>query len=234
MIYVMLQLFQMADKRSRAKKIIASFTIVAVLVTGYFYLPSILGDSVFPLQYQDIIKKWCREYNEDPFLVAAIIMQESGFNPKATSPVGAMGLMQVMPPTGRSIASGVEYPNFTTDKLYDPDVSIQFGTWYIHVLKEKYGGNVTAALAAYNAGSGNADKWLRMGLLTKPSDNSFARRVQDYMQVYHKLYQNDLDLNATPSASQPAIKKVDESSRNIVWGQILRNLVSLVYNVNQK
>jgi len=226
----------MADKRSQAKKIIASLAIVAFVVTGYFYLPAIIGDSVFPLQYQDIIKKWCKAYNEDPFLVAAIIMQESGFNPKANSPVGAMGMMQIMPATGRSIASGVEYPNFTTDKLYDPEVSIQFGAWYIHVLKEKYGGNTTAALAAYNAGSGNADKWLRMGLLTKPSDNGYARRVQDYMQVYHKLYQNDLDLNATPSPSQPAlvIKKIDESSRNIVWGQMLRNLVTLVYDVNQK
>lgn len=225
----------MVDKRLRTKKIILSVAIVVILVAGYYCLPMILGDSVFPLQYQENIKKWSKAYNEDPFLVAAIIMQESGFNPRANSPVGAMGLMQVMPPTGRSIAAGVEYPNFTTDKLYDPDTSIQFGTWYIHVLKEKYGGNVTAALAAYNAGSGNADKWLRMGLLTKPSDNGYANRVQDYMQVYHKLYQNDLDLNAAPpAASQPAIKKVDEPSRNIVWGQMLRNLVTLVYDVNQK
>lgn len=224
----------MANRRKTVKVIIISVVIVAVLAAGYFYLPMILGDSVFPLEYQENIKKWCRQYNEDPFLVAAIAMQESGFNPKATSPVGAMGMMQIMPATGRSIASGVEYPNFTTDKLYDPDVSIQFGTWYIHVLKEKYNGNVTAALAAYNAGSGNADKWLRMGILNSPTGNSYARRVQDYMQVYHKLYQADLDLNATPPLTQPVIKKIDEPSRNIVWGQMLRNLVSVFYDINQK
>jgi len=224
----------MKKVRSAVKTIVISTVIVGVVVAGYFYIPMFLGDTVFPLRYQDNIKNWCRQYNEDPFLVAAIAMQESGFNPKAVSPVGALGLMQIMPGTAKGIASGVGYPNFSTDKLYDPDVSIQFGTWYIHVLKEKYGGNVTAALAAYNAGSGNADKWLRMGILNNPSGNGYARRVEDYMQVYHKLYQNDLDLNATPPSSAVAIKKVDTPSRNIVWGQMVRNLISLVYNVNQK
>ena len=194
----------------------------------------ILGDSVFPLQYTEIIKKWSRNYNEDPFLVAAIIMQESGYNPKAQSPVGAMGLMQIMPATAKGIASGVEYPNFTTDKLYDPEVSIQFGTWYIHVLKEKYGGNVTAALAAYNAGSGNADKWIRMGLLNSPNDNSYARRVQDYMGVYHKLYENQLNLNsAAPANTSIVLKKVDSPSRNIVWGKMLKDLVTVFYNTEE-
>ncbi len=225
----------MADTRSRTKKIILTLTIIAVLLAGYFYLPMILGDAVFPLQYQDTIKKWSREYNEDPFLVAAIIMQESGYNPKANSPVGAMGLMQIMPGTGKGIASGVGYPNYSSDKLYDPDVSIQFGTWYIHVMKEKYGGNVTAALAAYNAGSGNADKWVRMGLLNSPNDNRYAKNVQEYMEVYHKLYQRELELGGQPLPADPiALKKQEEPSRNVVWGRMLKDLVKVFYDVDQQ
>jgi len=228
----------MKKVRSVIKIIVVAIVVVAVGFCAYFYLPMILGDSVFPLQYQDIIKKWCVQYNEDPFLVASIAMQESGFNLKANSPVGAMGVMQIMPPTGRSIANRVEYPNFTTDKLYDPEVSIQFGTWYIHVLKEKYGGNVTAALAAYNAGSGNADKWIRMGLLNNPNDNSYARRVQDYMGVYHKLYQGQLELTGATATSQVdntpvVLKKVDTPTRNVVWGKMLKDLVNVFYNIEK-
>ena len=225
--------------RSAIKTIIVSVVIVGVVVAGYFYLPQIIGDSVFPLKYQDVIKKYCQMYNEDPFLVAGIIMQESGFNPQATSPVGAMGIMQIMPATGRSIATGVEYPNFTTDKLYDPEVSIQFGTWHIHVLKEKYGGNVTAALVAYNAGTGNADKWLRMGLISNvPSGqpNRYTRNVQEYMQVYHKLYQKELELTGaySPAAEAIPLKKQEEPSRNVVWGRLLKELIKIVYNPDEE
>jgi len=220
----------MADKRSRTKKAIISIAILAAIVAGYFYLPTILGDSVFPLKYADSIKKWSKEYNEDPFLVAGILMLESGFNPQAQSPVGALGMAQIMPPTGRSIAKGVEKTDFQTSDLFDPEIAIQFCTWHIHVLKEEYGGNEVAALAAYNAGGGNADKWLRMGLLQDPSTNSYAKKVLDYKAVYHKLYQSQLDLNGpTIDTSKPIVKVNDTTSRNVVWGQALKNLVNVFY-----
>ncbi|MEI6144360.1 MAG: lytic transglycosylase domain-containing protein [Candidatus Berkelbacteria bacterium] len=225
----------MADKRSRIKKVIISIAVLAAIVAGYFYLPSILGDQVFPLKYQDTIKKWCKEYNEDPFLVAGLLMLESGFNPQAQSPVGALGIGQIMPPTGRSIAKGVGMTNFQTSDLFNPEIGIQFATWQIHVLKEEYGGNEVAALAAYNAGGGNADKWLRMGLLKDPSTNSYAKKVLDYKAVYHKLYQDQLDLNgpATTAASdKPIVKVNDAPSRNVVWGQALKNLVTVFYGTN--
>jgi len=229
----------MTNRRTAVKVIVITSVIVGILVAGYFYLPMIIGDSVFPLKYQDTIKKYCQMYNEDPFLVAGIIMQESGFNPQATSPVGAMGIMQIMPPTGRSIASGVGYPNFTPNDLYNPEIAIQFGTWHIHVLKEKYGGNEAAALAAYNGGTGNADKWLRAGLLNNipgGQTNRYVRNVQDYVQVYHKLYQNELQLagSSSPTAGTISLKKQEEPSRNVVWGRLLKELVKVVYNPNQK
>ena len=231
----------MGNKRKRAKKVILSITILIAMLAGYFLLPSVLGDSVFPLKYADSIKRWSSEYHEDPFLVAGILMLESGFNPQAVSPVGALGIAQIMPTTGRTIASGVGMANFKTSDLYNPEVGIQFATWHIHVLKEKYGGNEVAALAAYNAGSGNADKWLRMGLLTDPSSNSYAKKVLDFKAVYHKLYQSQLDLSggvgsAPSSADQnkPIVKVNDNPSRNVVWGQALKNLVSVFYSTDNK
>jgi soluble lytic murein transglycosylase len=229
-----LQLFTMGNKRSKAKKIIISLAAIGFLVAGYFYLPSILGDSVFPLAYQDSIKRWCQEYNEDPFLVAGILMLESGFNPTAQSSVGALGMAQIMPATGKTIAQGVGKTDYKTSDLYNPEIAIQFCTWQIHVLKEKYDGNEVAALAAYNAGGGNADKWLRMGLLKDASTNSYAKKVLDYKAVYHKLYQNELDLNVTEATeiTTPVVKVSDNTSRNVVWGQVLKNLVSVFYGTN--
>ncbi|TSC94606.1 MAG: soluble lytic murein transglycosylase [Candidatus Berkelbacteria bacterium Athens1014_28] len=223
----------MKKPRSWAKKIVAIIVIVGILTAGYFYLPSIIGDSVFPLRYENYIKKWAKEYNEDPFLIAGIAMLESGFNPDARSPVGALGIMQIMPPTGASIAKGVGMTDFTTSKLFDPETSIRFGTWYIHVMKEKYGGNVVAALAAYNAGSGNADKWLRAGLLTTPSSNSYARKVLGFVDVYHKLYDNQLRLDNAPAAQPAPIVKVSNPPPSIVWGQVLKNLVE-VFGIQNK
>ncbi|MFA5158116.1 MAG: lytic transglycosylase domain-containing protein [Patescibacteria group bacterium] len=228
----------MSDKRSRVKKVIIGVAVLGALLAGYFYLPSIFGDSVFPLKYADSIKRWSKEYNEDPFLVASILMLESGFNPQAVSPVGALGIAQIMPPTGRTIASGVGMTNFTTNDLYNPEIGIQFCTWHIHVLKEKYGGNEIAALAAYNAGSGNADKWIRAGLLNNPNDNSYARKVLGYKDVYHKLYQSQLELSASVSTApseptKPIVKVNDTPTRNIVWGQVLKNLVTVFYSTEE-
>ena len=226
----------MVDKRGRVKKIIISLVIIAVLVAGYFYLPTILGDSVFPLEYAESIKKWSRDYHEDPFLVAGILMLESGFNPQAQSPVGALGMAQIMPATGRTIASGVGKTDYQTSDLFDPEIAVQFCTWQIHVLKEKYDGNEVAALAAYNAGGGNADKWLRMGLLQDPSTNSYAKKVLDYKTVYHKLYQAQLDLNSLSPVEdeKPVVKIADNNSRNVVWGQTLKNLISLLYGTESQ
>jgi len=231
----MLLLFVMGNKRSKVKKLIISVAVIAALVAAYFYLPSILGDSTFPLKYPESIKKWSKEYNEDPFLVAGILMLESGFNPQAQSPVGALGMAQIMPATGKTIAKGVGKTDFTTADLYDPEIAIQFCTWHIHVLKEKYGGNEVAALAAYNAGGGNADKWLRMGLLQDPSTNSYAKKVLDFKAVYHKLYQDKLELTsgAVVEDNKPVVKITDSTSRNIVWGQALKNLISVFYGPSE-
>jgi soluble lytic murein transglycosylase len=221
--------------RSAIKTLIISLILVVVVVAGYLYIPCYLSDSVFPLHYEDTIKKWCKEYNEDPFLVAAIIMQESGFKPRAKSYAGAMGIMQIMPTTGMSIAKGIGIPNYTTDMLYNPEIAIQMGTWHIHVLKEKYNGDIPAALAAYNAGTGNADKWIRMGILNDlpyGETRKYVANVQEYMRVYHKLYRDRLELIGEPVADpMPIVKKQEDPPTSVVWGRMLKELVSVFYNV---
>ncbi|MCX6812027.1 MAG: lytic transglycosylase domain-containing protein [Candidatus Berkelbacteria bacterium] len=225
----------MQKVRSKVKTIIISSVAVLLVAGGYFWLPSILGDSVFPLKYQDTIKRWCVAYEptdqECPFQEAGILMMESGFNPTAVSPVGALGIAQIMPATGRTIAYGVGYLDFTSNKLFDPEIGIQFSVWQLHVLKQKYGGSFPAALAAYNAGTGSADRLIRAGILGQAGSGgtaSYIRNITDYVAVYHKLYQNDLQITggvASVSTTPIVVKQAQTS--NIVWGQMLKNLVKV-------
>lgn len=113
---------------------------------------------MFPLEYGETLQAEAAENGLDPALVAALICQESSFDPKAVSRAGARGLMQVMPATGRSLArqAGVRY---RTAILHDPARSLDFGTRYLAAMIERFGGHAERALAAYNAGPHRVDKW---------------------------------------------------------------------------
>ena len=103
-------------------------------------------------------------------LVEAVIWQESRGNPNAVSPVGARGLMQVMPDTARSPGFGVQPVD--PESLFDPAVNRQFGEQYLGAMVNRYQGDTRRALAAYNWGAGNADKWDGDMLSRLPSRNT--------------------------------------------------------------
>jgi soluble lytic murein transglycosylase len=133
----------------------------------------------------------------DPSLVAALIRQESGFNPRATSPVGARGLMQLMPSVGRTIARSKRIPGYTDESLYDPAINIQLGTQHLSGLFRRTS-NVERVLAAYNAGESRVARWINKGGAGDPE--MFTERIpfvetRDYVRsivrnraFYRELY----------------------------------------------
>ncbi|KAF0809927.1 lytic transglycosylase catalytic subunit [Alcanivorax sp. S71-1-4] len=114
----------------------------------------------FPRAYRDQFVNAAREGDIDPYLLMAVARRESAFHSHATSPVGARGLMQVMPGTARHVAKWLDEPAPDTDDLYDPLMSIRLGSTYLSDLLKRYQGNRLLALAAYNAGPQRVDEWL--------------------------------------------------------------------------
>lgn len=120
------------------------------------------------IQYRDLILKYSEENNLDPKLVTAVISIESSFNKKAESHAGAIGLMQLMPDTAKWISEKIDV-DFSKSKLTDPEYNIQLGTYYLGYLIDYYNSD-HLALAAYNGGMGNIDKWLESGEITPDRD----------------------------------------------------------------
>src|SRR5206468_9484200 len=112
----------------------------------------------YPLRYEAIVRGHARNYTLDPALLAAVIYQESKFHPHARSKSGAIGLMQLLPETAKGIALHTGGSQFRVSDLDDPEINVRYGSWYLRHLLDKYGDERTA-LAAYNAGQENVDRW---------------------------------------------------------------------------
>jgi soluble lytic murein transglycosylase len=114
-------------------------------------------EALFPFPYQQLIFDWSAKRQLNPFLVTALIRQESRFEKEIKSPVGATGLMQVMPSTGEWIAPQIGLKEYS---LTDPSDNVNMGTWYFDHTHKTYNNNSALAVASYNAGPGNVAKWL--------------------------------------------------------------------------
>ncbi len=178
--------------KGKIKLFSAVAVLLVLLAAGFFFLPRMLADEVYPLKYENWIVQYGEKYGVDPALVAAVIRQESNFNPNAKSGAGAKGLAQFMDTTASTMAKETgRYPKYD---IYDPETSIDFCAAHIRDLMVKYNGNLDAVLAGYNAGTGNADKWLRLGILNNlPSGEtkSYVKKVKNYYSIYLELYGNN-------------------------------------------
>jgi len=139
---------------------------------------------VYPIVHREAIILESRRRNLDPALVAAIIRQESGFNPRATSGAGARGLMQMMPAVGRAVAKSIDVPEWRPDLLYQPDINLQLGIRHLEAFISRY--DAPYALAAYNAGESRLVRWLRRPGARDPE--MFVERIpftetRDYVRI---------------------------------------------------
>ncbi len=118
---------------------------------------------LYPRKYPELVEQWAETYDLDPLLVDAFIRTESGFDPSATSAVGARGLMQMTEETFLWLRSKLPDAQETTfADLYDPGTSIRFGCYYLHLCLTRYKGDVATAAAAYHSGWGTVDNLLQM------------------------------------------------------------------------
>lgn len=158
-------------------------------------VPRYFLDMYYPREYQDIILEQAERRGVDPYLVMGLILQESRYDPEARSRVGATGLMQIMPPTGRELASKINRL-FTERRLTDPAYNIELGTFYLRQLIRTFDGVEELAIAAYNGGQGNVRKWKRNN--TRPLDEfvesipfpetrNYVKRVTILRSTYEEL-----------------------------------------------
>jgi soluble lytic murein transglycosylase len=142
----------------------------------------------YPLKYEQIVRGHARNYQLDPALLAAVIYQESKFRSDAKSDSGAIGLMQLQPATAKGIALRTGGSRFQTNDLYDPEINVRYGSWYLRHLLDKYDDERTA-LAAYNAGQRNVDEWRAQGKDIQFSETrEYVDRVEHLKGVYRDAY----------------------------------------------
>ena len=150
----------------------------------------------YPVKYVDSIRKYAARNKIDPSLVMGLILQESSFNPHAKSRVGATGLMQIMPSTGRELGARLHVP-FSAARLETPEVNIELGTFHLKNLIDLFEGNTYLAVASYNAGQGNVMKWKRANAgkpldemlesIPFPETRNYVKRVTMLRSSYSRI-----------------------------------------------
>jgi soluble lytic murein transglycosylase len=161
-------------------------------------LPRPYWEALFPKAYWSDLRKYSVLNGLDPYLVASLIRQESEFNALALSRANAVGLMQLLPKTGKTVAKQVKLKGYSAPQLFTPSVNLELGTRYFKDMVDKYNGQFEYALAAYNAGSDRVGDWLGQGHYRDPQE--FVESIpftetREYVQailrnavVYRQLY----------------------------------------------
>jgi len=158
----------------------------------------LLLEVIYPFPYREMVVEEAKEVGVDPFLMAALIRQESAFQPAARSVANARGLMQVMPATGRELARSIGPRGLQTAKLYVPDVNLHLGAAYLEDMMGRYDGRLPLVLSAYNAGPHRATRWQRFPEVEDPvrfteripfrETRGYVKNVTRNYRVYQFLY----------------------------------------------
>jgi soluble lytic murein transglycosylase len=175
--------------------------VCAAVLTGL--MPEAVKEITLPLRHDDIIRQQAADKNLDPALIAAVIYEESRFRDQ-TSHAGARGLMQITPETADFIARHSGGYRFKQSDLATPQINIAYGSYYLRYLIDHYGGSETLAVAAYNAGLGNVDRWVEQAggasefdsaaHIPFPETRAYVKNVMDRRGEYRDNYADDLGL----------------------------------------
>jgi peptidoglycan lytic transglycosylase len=194
-------------RATRRRRVVALLGVAALTVFAVAVVLPVFHDAVkevvLPLRHEDIIRQQAHEKHLDPALVAGVIYTESRFRDQ-TSHAGAKGLMQLTPDTARFVERLSGGSTFEISDLSTPQVNIAYGTYYLRYLLDRYGDNEALALAAYNGGEGNVDRWvdaarqegkaLSIDAIPFGETRAYVRSVENAAHQYRDNYSSELGL----------------------------------------
>ena len=190
-------------QRRGSGPMLALATVLLLGALAYPLLSSGVHRNALPLSETSIIRKQAAEKHLDPALIAAVIYAESKFEPR-TSSAGAQGLMQILPETAYYLAHLSGGSRFTASDLATPEVNLAYGSYYLRYLLDHYHGEEMLALAAYNGGLTNVDRWvsraraegasLTIDAIPFPETREYVQRVLTAQREYRATYPTELGL----------------------------------------
>ena len=155
-------------------------TILVFLILGIF--------AFFPRKYDDLINKYSRIYNVESAIVASVINIESSYRKNCVSNAGAIGLMQLLPSTAHDMASRLDV-NIENEDLYNEEINIKLGVFYLSYLFDMFDGNLINTLAAYNWGMNNVKEWINRGNCDNGTIiNIPVEETRNYLKKFNSNY----------------------------------------------
>lgn len=185
----------------KPRNIILIILVISILIIGVKYGINYVEKTIYPIEHDEYIEKYSERFELDPWLVLAVIWVESKFDNTATSSKDARGLMQITPQTGQWASEKLKLEDYEDELLYDPEINIKIGSWYLDNLRTQFDGNFELVLAAYNGGSGNVTEWLgnkeysddgrTLKKIPFEETENYVLRVFKTYDKYKELYEND-------------------------------------------
>ena len=189
-------------RRQRRRTLLAIFAsaLIVLIALGAWALfgRGRMDLSRYPMTYAPEIRAAAAEFSLDPAYVASVVLAESNFDAEAVSSAGAIGLMQIMPATGEWIAGKLEDEPFDVQRLYQPEVNLRYGCWYLRFLLDRYDGDMYTASTAYHQGQGRVDQWLEdpqysqdgrtLTAISSAVTDTYVNRIMESYANYQELY----------------------------------------------